>query len=88
MEKDYQDNLSTYKNQQDKLQQEIERLKVKAKSDVEQQSKEFREEIDRMKNNHEKRINELTSELDQVRVNGEFLEILPNSKCWTIVLLF
>ena len=62
-EKDYNEKILHYKNN---FEQDNQVLKVKYNQDFEQQSK----EIERIKINHEKIINELNIELDRLRANG------------------
>jgi hypothetical protein len=67
LEKEYNENILFYKNNQSKLEQD--------NQDLEQQSKEIHQEIDRIKITHEKQINELNNELDRLRTNGKNIYI-------------
>jgi hypothetical protein len=65
LEKDYNEQILHYKNNS---QQDNQVLQIKYNQDLERQSK----EIEKIKINHEKMINELNIELDRLRANGMF----------------
>ncbi len=69
LEKDYNDKILHYKNN---FEQDNQELKLKYTQDLELKSKELNQEIERIKINHEKMINELNIELDRLRANGKF----------------
>jgi hypothetical protein len=69
LEKDYNDKILHYKNN---FEQDNQELKLKYNQDLELKSKELNQEIERIKINHEKMINELNIELDRLRANGKF----------------
>ncbi|CAF4587858.1 unnamed protein product, partial [Rotaria sp. Silwood1] len=68
LEKEYNDKILYYKNN---FEQDNQILKTKYNQDLEQQSKELNQDIERMKINHEKMINELNIELDRLRANDD-----------------
>ena len=70
LEKEYNDQILHYKNN---FQQDNQSIKLKHNQELEQQSKELNQEIERIKINHEKMINELNIELDRLRAHGKFM---------------
>ncbi len=72
LDKEYNEKLLHYKNN---FEQDNQTLKIKYHQDLEQKTKEFNQEIDRIKINHEKMINELNIELDRLRANGKFSKL-------------
>ncbi|CAF1253495.1 unnamed protein product [Adineta steineri] len=67
-EKDYNDKILNYKSN---YEQDNHVLKSKYNQDLEQQTKELKQEIERIKINHEKMIHELNIELDRLRSNDD-----------------
>jgi len=68
LEKDYNEQILHYKTNS---QQDNQVLQIKYNQDLERQSK----EIEKIKINHEKMINELNIELDRLRANGKFSKV-------------
>ncbi|CAF4969536.1 unnamed protein product, partial [Rotaria sp. Silwood1] len=71
LEEDYNEKLLSYKTNQEKLEQDNQNLKIKYNQDLEQQSKEFYEEMEAIKITHEKQIIELNNEIDRLRANED-----------------
>ncbi|CAF5161530.1 unnamed protein product, partial [Rotaria magnacalcarata] len=69
LEEDYNENISSYKKTQEKLEQENQDLKIKSNQDLEQKTRELRQEMDAMKVKHEKQIIQLNNEIDRLKTN-------------------
>ncbi|CAF3968320.1 unnamed protein product [Rotaria sp. Silwood2] len=71
LEEDYNEKLLFHKNNQEKLERDNQNLKNKYSQDLEQQSKEFYQEMEAVKIKHEKQIIELNNEIDILRTNDD-----------------
>ncbi|CAM4776239.1 unnamed protein product [Rotaria magnacalcarata] len=71
LEEDYNENISSYKKTQEKLEQENQDLKIKSNQDLEQKTRELRQEMDAMKVKHEKQIIQLNNEIDRLKTNED-----------------
>ncbi|CAF4881708.1 unnamed protein product, partial [Rotaria sp. Silwood2] len=78
LEEDYNEKLLFHKNNQEKLERDNQNLKNKYSQDLEQQSKEFYQEMEAVKIKHEKQIIELNNEIDILRTNGKFYDLITN----------
>lgn len=72
LDEDYHQKILFYKDSQQRLEQDYHTLKLKCDHDLEQQTKNFNQEIEAMKIKHEKQIVELNNELDRLKTNGKF----------------
>ncbi|CAF2874197.1 unnamed protein product [Rotaria sp. Silwood2] len=90
LEEDYNEKLLFHKNNQEKLERDNQNLKNKYSQDLEQQSKEFYQEMEAVKIKHEKQIIELNNEIDILRTNvfniscANFKSVLFLSRCCVI----
>ncbi|CAM4901377.1 unnamed protein product [Rotaria socialis] len=71
LQEDHNENISSYKKTQEKLEQENQDLKIKANQDLEQKTRELRQEMDAMKVKHEKQIIQLNNEIDRLKTNED-----------------